>query len=92
MKSVPQAKPPYFEGIFKLRTHEQQELLFLQTFISFANLNLAILCVKRISFFLEILILYEVYKECVPLFLIWKETKKRKLIVNLKKCSFTKKE
>ena len=47
------------EGIFKLWTHEQQELPFLQMFISFANQNLVILCVKRISFFLEFLMLYE---------------------------------
>ena len=47
MKSVSQAKLPYFKGIFKLWTHEQQELPFLQMFISFANQNLAVLCVKR---------------------------------------------
>ena len=59
MKSVSQAKLPYFEGIFKLWKHEQQELPFLQMFISFAKQNLAVLCVKRISFFL--VLLYEVY-------------------------------
>ena len=34
------------EGIFKLLTHEQQELPFIQKF-SFAYQNLAVLCVKR---------------------------------------------
>ena len=47
LKSVSQAKPPYFEGIFKLWTHEQQELPFLQMFIRFAHQNLTIFCVKR---------------------------------------------
>ena len=56
--------PPYFEGIFKLWTHEQQELPFLQMFISFGYQNLAILCLKRPwKFFLEILMLYEVYRK-----------------------------
>ena len=32
-------------------------------FISFAYQNLAVLCVKRMSFFLEILMLYEVYTQ-----------------------------
>ena len=50
----------YFEGIFKLWTYKQQELPFLLMFISFAYQNLAVLCVKRISFFQEIL-MYEVY-------------------------------
>ena len=45
-KSVSHTKLPFFEGIFKLWTHEQQELPFLQLFISFAYQNLAILCVK----------------------------------------------
>ena len=49
MKSDAQAKLPYFEGIVKL-----QELPFLQMFISFAFQNLAVLCVKRISFFHKI--------------------------------------
>jgi len=48
MKSVSQATLTYYEGIFKLSTQEQQELLFLQIFISFANQNLAVLCVKRL--------------------------------------------
>ena len=56
-----QAKLPFFEEIFKLWTHEQQELPFLQTFISFANQNIAVLYMKRISFFLKILMLQEVY-------------------------------
>ena len=47
MKSVSQAKLPYFEGIFKLWKHEQQELPSLQMFISLVNQNLALLCVKR---------------------------------------------
>ena len=34
------------EGIFKLWTHNQQELPFLKMFISFTNQNLAVLCVK----------------------------------------------
>ena len=38
---------PYFEGIFILWTHDKQELPFLQMIISFANQNLAVLCVKR---------------------------------------------
>ena len=60
MKSVSQAKlPPYFEGIFKFWTHEQQELPFLQMFISFGNQNLAVLCRKRFSSFLEFFMLYE---------------------------------
>ena len=41
-----QQKLPYFERIFKLFTHDQQDLPFLQMFISFANKNLAVLCVK----------------------------------------------
>ena len=36
IKSVSHAKLPYFEGIFKLWLVEQQELPFLQMFISFA--------------------------------------------------------
>ena len=40
MKSVSQAELPYLEGIFKLWMPEQQELPFLQVFISFANQNL----------------------------------------------------
>ena len=63
MKSVSQAKLTYFEGIFKLWTYDQQELLFFQMFIIFANQNLAVLCVKRILFFLEFLMFYEVYSE-----------------------------
>ena len=47
MKSISQAKLPYFEEIFKIWTHEQQELPFLQIFTSFAYQNLAVLCVKR---------------------------------------------
>ena len=47
MKSVSQAKLAYFEGIFKLWTHEQQELPFRQMSISFSYQNLAVLCVKR---------------------------------------------
>ena len=43
--------------------HEQQELSFLQRFISFANQNLAVLSVKQISFFLEFLMFYEVYRQ-----------------------------
>ena len=43
MISVSQCKLPYFEGIFKLWTHEQQELFFLQNFISFAYQNLAVI-------------------------------------------------
>ena len=35
------------------RTSSKIELPFLQMFISFAYQNVAILCVKRISFFLE---------------------------------------
>ena len=60
MKSVAQAKLPYFEEIFKLWTREEQELPFLQILISISNQDLAVLCVKRISFFLEFLMLYEV--------------------------------
>ena len=47
MRSVSRAKLRYFEGIFKLWTHDQQLLPFPQMFISFANQNLAVLCVKR---------------------------------------------
>ena len=47
MKFVSQTKLPYFEEISKLWTQEQQELLFLWMFISFACHNLAALCVKR---------------------------------------------
>ena len=47
IKSVSQAKLPYFERIFKLLTHDQQELMFS----SFAYQNLAVLCVKRIFIF-----------------------------------------
>ena len=47
MKSVSQAKLSYFEEIFKLWAHEQQELPCFQMLISFANQNLAVLCVKR---------------------------------------------
>ena len=61
LKSVSQVKPPYFEGFFKLWKHEQQELPFLQMFIRFVHQNLTIFFVTRISFFLEILMLYEVY-------------------------------
>ena len=42
MKSVSRAKLPFFEGIFKLWTLNQQELLFLQMFISFTNQNQAV--------------------------------------------------
>ena len=47
MKSLSRAKLPYFEGIFNLWTHDQEDLTFLQIFISFANQNIAVLCVKR---------------------------------------------
>ena len=49
LKSDSEAKPPYFEGIFKLWTHEheQQDLPFLQMFIGFAQQNLKMFCVKR---------------------------------------------
>ena len=47
MTCVSQAKLPYFEGIFQLWMDEQQELAFLQMFISFAYQNLATLCMKR---------------------------------------------
>ena len=68
MKSVSQTKLPFFEGIFKLWTHKQQQLPFLQMFISIACQNIAVLCVKRISFFLEIFMLYvyEVYSRDQP--------------------------
>ena len=62
MKSVSQAKPPYFEGIFKLWTHEQQELPFLQFCILKSSYFMRETAVKRISFLLEMLLLYEVYK------------------------------
>ena len=47
LKSVSQAKPPYFDGIFKLSTHEHLELPFLQIFIRFAHQSLTISRVKR---------------------------------------------
>ena len=47
MKSVSREKIPHFEGIFKHWTHDQEDLPFLQMFISFASQNLAVLCVKR---------------------------------------------
>ena len=47
LKPVSQAKPPYFERIFKLWTHEQQELPYLQIFIMFAQQNLKNFCVTR---------------------------------------------
>ena len=53
------SKTPYFEGIFNLCTYEQQELSFLQMFISFANQNLGVLCVKR--FFGNFIILRKLY-------------------------------
>ena len=57
-----QAKLPYFKGIFNLWTHEQQELPFLQMFITFANQNLAVLRPwNGFCFFLEFLMLYKVY-------------------------------
>ena len=74
MKSVSQAELPYLEGIFKLWMPEQQELPFLQVFISFANQNLAVLCVKRISFFLEFLMLYEAYTRVYTRILAKKQT------------------
>ena len=64
MKSISQAKLPYFEEIFKRWTHKQQDLPFLQMFISFVYENLAFLCEKRISFLLRILMVYEVYGKC----------------------------
>ena len=56
MKSGSQAKLPYSVGIFKLWTHEEQELPFLQMFMSFAYKNLAFFMRKTavISFFLQI--------------------------------------
>ena len=75
MKSVSQAKLPYFEGIFKLWTHEKQDLPFLQMIIIFEYQNLAVLCVKRpwnkFRFSWNFYMLYEV---CAPkwiLFLLW---------------------
>ena len=47
MESFSRAKLPYFEWIFRIWTREQQELPFLQIFITYANQNLAVLCVKR---------------------------------------------
>ena len=58
MKSVSRGNLPYFEGNFKLWTQGQQDLPFLQIFISFAN-QIKSNCfmretaVNRISLFLE---------------------------------------
>ena len=46
-KSVSRGKLPYFEGIFKLWTPDQQDLPFLQMFIIFVKQNLPVLCLKR---------------------------------------------
>ena len=71
VKSVAQAKLPYFEEIFKLWTREKQELPFLQILISISNQDLASCfrretVVKWISFFLEYLmmsIVYAIYRQ-----------------------------
>ena len=64
-KSVSQEKLPYFEGIFELLTHEQQELPSLlnvhQYCIRKSSCFMRETAVKRILFFLEIFVLYEVY-------------------------------
>ena len=63
LKFVSQAKPPYFERIFKLSMLEQQDSSNVhQVCTPKSNNFLRETAVKRISIFLEILMLYEAYK------------------------------